>query len=382
MSGFNTFIVATVGTSMLTNLRRELAWRPDQPATDREAEEAFHQASAFLRQQDPAARVCGAEINSINYLLNGRENSAVRVEPPVELCLLVSDTPEGEWSGRVLKHYFEHWDSVCAVNCRTIEGLQHTDPKRFAHTGLRNLVRLAAWCLSYAHRRQPAALRLIDATGGYKAQISFAGLLGQALHVPVVYLFEQFPYCIEMPPLPVSFDRSLWLEHYWLFKRLSGEDHLPVAEVPRADVDDRIWQLLDRETIDGVEYVALSPILEVMHQGFELQPPENAEKPPPSDLAAPAKLHIKEAEMPHAPKGSRQRMERLALLDWVTRVENVKFVDTARSCVKPGATQRLDEILLIHSDGNLGLEIKLTTTCTTSSHRAWCLEHLRRLLAE
>lgn len=379
MSQFNTFIVATVGTSMLTNLRRELGWRPDQPATD--CEQAFHQAVAFLRQKDPADRLCGAEINSINHLLRGQQTSAGVVEPPAELCLLVSDTPEGHWTGRVLKHYFDHWDTTAAVTCHTIEGLQHQDPKNFAHLGLRNLVRLAARCLADAHRRQPSALRLIDATGGYKAQISFAGLLGQALHVPVVYLFEQFPYCIEMPPLPVSFDRSLWLEHYWLFHQLSGESVVPADSVPRRDVDDRIWHLLDREVIDGVEYLALSPILEVMHQGFELSLPENAQEPPPTDLDPAQKLRINRAEMSHAPDRSDGFLRRLADLPWVTCVQNIRFVNTARSHVKSGATDALNEILVVYSDGTKGLEIKLTTTCTTQGHRAWCLESLRQLLA-
>lgn len=381
MSHFNTFVVATVGTSMLTNLRRELGWRPDQPANDREREENFHQATAFLHRQDPADRVCGAEINSINHLLKGQRTSAGEVKAPAEICLLVSDTPEGQWSGRVLKHYFEDWNTIVAVASYTVEALQHDDPKRFAHTGLRNLVRLAAQHLDEARRRQPNALRLIDATGGYKAQISFAGLLGQALNVPVVYLFEQFPYCIEMPPLPVSFDRGLWLEHYWLFQKLATENVTPVSEISRQDVDPRIWELLDRETINGLEYVALSPILEVMHQGFELSPPEHAEEPPSSDLEPAEKLRISEAEMSHAPKNSAECMRRLADIPWVRRVENIEFVNTARSSVKSGGTDTVSEILLVYSDGNLGLKIKLTTTCTTQAHRDWCLDHLRQLLA-
>ena len=54
----------------------------------------------------------------------------------------------------------------------------------------------------------------INATGGYKAQISFAGMIGQALGIPVYYLFEKFSKVIKLPPQPVALDLSLWLENY------------------------------------------------------------------------------------------------------------------------------------------------------------------------
>jgi len=371
-----TYILATVGTSLLTNLRKELGWPQDELPDPRKA-------VAFLKKRQPSERVCGAEINSINHLLQGQKTSVGTVEKPVEIHFLVSDTPEGEWSGRVLKLYFEGWpkDSVEKVGCTTVQRLQDADAQAFAHHGLRNLVKEAARLLADAQRRAPHALRLIDATGGYKAQISFATLLGQAFGVPVVYLFERFPHCIEMPPLPVSFDRSLWIEHYWLFKKLSDELCLPADQVRRSDVDDRLWQLLDHETVDGVECIALSPILEVMHQGFELRPPEALQEPPPSDRPPEQKLRINEAEMAHAPHNSRKCMERLARLPWVTRVENIRFVNTAQSKVKSGATDAVDEILVVYSDGNKGIEIKLSTTCRLQAQRQWCLEQLRRQLS-
>jgi len=325
-----TYVLATVGTSLLTNLRREMNLPPDKLPADQSA-------VALLRTKDPNDRLCGAEINSIANLLAGETLSAGTTRPPAGLQFLVSDTAEGQWCGRVLTLYFRHYRGVEEVAWEVVRDLTDADPRRFAHQGLRSLVKLAAKHLQRAQEREPTALRLIDATGGYKAQISFAGLIGQVLKVPVVYLFERFTHCIEMPPLPVDFDRSLWIEHYSLFRRLSEEPILPARDFYREDRESRLWPLLDHEQIDGEEYVSLSPILELMHQGFELVPPVGLEEPPASDLPPEAKLHLNRAEMAHAPAGSDQVALRLAQLPWVTRVENLRFVNTAvRSRVKPG----------------------------------------------
>lgn len=368
------YILCTVGTSMLGNLRRELGLAPEALPTEQAA-------LACLRGHDGHDRLCGAEINSLTGLLDGQRLSAGTVEPPAELHLLVSDTAEGTWIGRVLEAYWRKADGIVAVGCTRLDGLDDADPAVFAHRGLRSLVREACALLADARRREPAALRVINATGGYKAQISFAGLIGQTLKVPVVYQFERFPGCIELPPLPVDFDRSLWLEHYATFERLSESGLVEWSEVQRAELPPKIAGLLDRETIDGVECVALSPILELMHQGFLLQPPVISEPPPDAGLDPARKPHINRAEMAHAPRGSERAIERLAAPAWVTHVENLRFVNTARSFVKLSDTTPLNEFRVVHSDGDKGLELRVLTTCATPGQREWCAEELRRLLA-
>jgi len=366
----NAFVLATVGTSLVTNLRKQLALDNDSVPDER-------QAHGFLRQQDPRDHVCGAEVNSIIHLLAGQRLSAGTIRPPVRLCFLVSDTPEGEWAGLVLQHYFEQNPDVESAECETVVGLTGTEPKRFAREGLRNLVKLVAAKLDRTRSEDPSALRVIDATGGYKAQISFAGLIGQALKVPVVYLFEQFPYCIEMPPLPVDFDRGLWIENFGLFEYLCEESYVPVTELPR-DLDRRIGDLLDRETADGDEYASLSPVLELMHQSFLLTEPVGTAQPPEAQLAPEEKLRLTEAHMPHAPNGSRERAKQLAGLPWVTSVESIGYENTGcRWRVQTGGVQEVGEILVLHGDGDMALKMRLKTTATSNAERAWCVEQLR-----
>jgi len=367
-----TYIVATVGTSLLSSMRRELQLAP---------EALPHKAAAldFLGSRAATDRACGAEVNSLAHLLAGQKLTSGSVEPPVEVTLLVSDTEEGEWTGSVLGSYLSRRPDVERAGALAIQGLRGDSPSTFAQEGLRNLVRLAAQCLTDAEKRSPGALRLLDTTGGYKAQVAFAGLIGQVLRVPVVYLFEQFPRCIELPPLPVDFDRSLWIEHYGLFRLLSEEGYLAVQDVELSEVDPRIRDLLDRERIDGVEYLALSPMLELMHQGFWHTEPVGLEEPPPTEVPYGKKLHLVEKELPHAPKGTLEQCERLALLPWVERVKNGVYLNTReRWRVRPGGTDDISQIVCVYGDGsNKGNEIVLWTTARTNPQRQWCLDRLK-----
>ncbi len=87
------------------------------------------------------------------------------------------------------------------VEFKAVEQLQDQRPKDFKVHGLRNLVRAIG---SYIQRFGGADQIAIDATGGYKAQIAIALLIGQALNIPVYYKHERFPEIIDFPPMPIS----------------------------------------------------------------------------------------------------------------------------------------------------------------------------------
>ena len=82
------------------------------------------------------------------------------------------------------------------VEAREIDDLQDADPKRFRTKGLRNLAKVVCGVI----RDYGAANCAINATGGYKAQIAIAVLMGQALGVPVYYKHERFDEIIAFPP--------------------------------------------------------------------------------------------------------------------------------------------------------------------------------------
>jgi hypothetical protein len=120
----------------------------------------------------------------------------------------------------------------------------------------------------------------INATGGYKAQISFAGMIGQALEIPVYYLFEKFSEVIELPPQPVSLDLAFWLNNYLLFEQLETEQTIKKSEIEGENENEYIQALLDNEyiqalwdeeQIDGVTYVSLSAMGVLFNERCRLQ---------------------------------------------------------------------------------------------------------------
>src|SRR5438093_1489422 len=81
--------------------------------------------------------------------------------------------------------------------------------------GTRLIVRNLAKAVCQIIRDHGASSCAINATGGYKAQIAIAVLMGQALGVPVYYKHERFDEIIAFPPMPVALDFEVWM-------RLSG----------------------------------------------------------------------------------------------------------------------------------------------------------------
>jgi len=369
-----TYVLTTVGVSLLGQIRNKFEISDGKLPDER-------QVVAFLRKHKPEDRECGAEINSLAALLSGTQLSTGTPEAPAAVQLLVSDTDEGEWVGQVLCQYLPKWQGpkIEDVQMARVSQLNGEDYKSFANQGLKSLVTQAIECLKSAETKWPEAKRVINATGGYKAQISFAGLIGQVMDVPVVYLFEHFAQCIELQPLPVAFDRGLWLENYWLFNALAEKGEMVEwRRVCNYQVDKRIADLLIRVEIDGKEYVELSPILELLHQGFKSTPPEEMEQPPDSGINPADKLKI--APDHHRPNGAKTRFQQLAELPWVKRVETIELANTPISRPKSGGNTAVNEILVIHSDGSKGVEIRLITTCSTDAERNWCLEELKTVM--
>lgn len=369
----NTYVLATAGTSMLAYVRTGLKLPPDELPDVREA-------VAWLRQHEPSDRLCGAEINSLHHIISGTELTAGTTRPPVGACFLVSDTEEGEWVGKALAQFAGKMSGVEETETILVEGLDGKDPQRFATEGLRSLMRETTRRLEETREANPGVMRVLDATGGYKAQMMFIGLIGLVTQVPVIYRFSGFDGCIELPPMPVDFDKGLWRENRWLFDTLSDEGMVPLQRLEGRHIPSQIARLLDYEEIDGEQYVAMSAVLELMHQGFLLVPPQGLKEPPDSGLDPDEKLHITQHETPHQPKGTDTMYRRLAELPWVRRVENIRFVDTAETFrVKEGGVNQVNEILVTHGDGDLGVDIRLITTCTNDAEREWCLEELGTL---
>lgn len=253
-------IISTVGTSLLTNLMR-LEGEDYEDLTRAYSDRDSGQIARNLRLLHPDNRICGAEINSLNDLLV----RDIVQNPPNNLHFCVSETEDGGLLGSILKSYYEgqNWQ----VYIHTIEGLQDTKPGVFRTLGLRNLVRKIGEIV----RNAGANYTAINATGGYKAQIAVAAIIGQTLRIPVYYKHERFSEIIGFPPLPINFDYDLLGQQAALLDSLEKGELFKTVET---EIDSSLRVLLEEvETDDNEKLWALAPIGQIYLEGFRLRNP-------------------------------------------------------------------------------------------------------------
>lgn len=250
-------LITTAGTSLMGNL----AQLPDGSSLKNCL--TLKKAPQLARELcllDENERICGAEINSVSSIL-----AQNLLHDRFFHIILVSDTEPGDFVGQVLEHYYttrhNKKSRFTNVEVYRVEGLTSHDARTFKNQGLKNLVRLMG---STVRAHGPHRI-LINATGGYKAQISFAGMIGQALDIPVCYMFEKFGEVIILPPQPVSFDFDFWLAYYPLFSLLNGV----MEKDNRWDLpDERFQSLVDYIAIDGKHLYELTPTGQLFHETF------------------------------------------------------------------------------------------------------------------
>ncbi|MEM2941695.1 MAG: putative CRISPR-associated protein [Thermoproteota archaeon] len=242
-------ILTTVGTSLLSNARRDL--KTENP--DR------HQLANYLRLSDPTKTA--AETNSLCRLLKEGD----------DVVFLYSHTEEGELCAKVLEGYFRNK----GYDGRSVEVPDLTySESRFKMRGLRSLV---ATLIEEVRREQSKQRQvLINATGGFKAEIAYATLVGLLFDIPVYYIHEAFGDIIEMPPTPISWDYTLIADYDEFFEWIDTEPR------PSKEVDLRL-KALPREIsmllVEEEGYTFLSPAGEAFYEAYR-EKETRAEKVP------------------------------------------------------------------------------------------------------
>jgi len=175
--------LTTVGTSLLGNARRSLD--PAQPAAV-----ADQQLSNYLSHADPTK--ASAETNSLSRLLHEGDR----------VVFLHSQTDEGRQCAEALQRHFDGQRDYTATLVG-VPDLTYAE-SRFKMRGLRSLV---ATLISLIRKERASGREvLVNATGGFKAEIAYATLVGLLFDVPVYYIHEAFQDIIEMPPTPIGWD--------------------------------------------------------------------------------------------------------------------------------------------------------------------------------
>jgi putative CRISPR-associated protein (TIGR02619 family) len=254
-------LICTVGTSLLNNLKHS----ENEQVKDWFNAKNWNALSLWLLQQENFERICGAEINSITSIVSKK-----LIDDYQNLIFLVSETDGGRQIGQLLKLYYENRINAItfsSVDIRELKGLRDDDVNSFQKIGLKNLVKEIS---QEARNFDPSSIA-INATGGYKAQISFAGMIGQALGIPVYYLFEKFSEIIELPPQPISLDLGFWLDNYTNFSLLEEENIVKKSDLEFDWQDPKLDSLLDQEKINQEPWISLSAMGILFHEQARLQ---------------------------------------------------------------------------------------------------------------
>jgi putative CRISPR-associated protein (TIGR02619 family) len=231
-------ILTTVGTSLLNNAARTLAGQtPDA-----------RQLANFLRHTPAAA--ASAETNSLSRLV--REGDRI--------LFLRSQTDEGKQCAEALaRHYAGLGYSSTVLE---VPDLTYAE-SRFKIRGLRSLV--ATLSEQIHQERDQGRQVLINATGGFKAEIAYATLVGLLFNVPVFYIHEAFRDIIEMPPTPIGWDYSLLADYEDFFSWIDADLR------PSGEVDARLRGLPPEVRLllaDEEGFTLLSPAGEAFYEAY------------------------------------------------------------------------------------------------------------------
>lgn len=361
-------LICTVGTSLITN-----ALRGDDTVLKKHIENRNVQGAVEeLLKCKPDEKKCGAEINSINSIIKkGHSRNCSK-------CIfLVSDSEKGKFTGAVLDLYISSGKSPLKFNesqYKVIEGLSDDDVNSFRNVGLKNLVRLIS---QQARFLNPENI-LINATGGYKAQISFAGIIGQALGIPVAYMHEFFPDVIILPPQPVNLDMNFWLSYGEEFFELNMGTN--ITEAHFTETDQRFEPLIESIDVDGKMLTALNVTGQLFHETFTGAFMQKKEDILPLACDMPAEK--KDLTFEDSNKGKHKGLE-----NYLAKIKREKFVKSITTNYynkdlnetnrfRISSQCRPDQIEGVYSNDGVTTKFFISTTAENGFQRRACLNFL------
>jgi putative CRISPR-associated protein (TIGR02619 family) len=172
------------------------------------------------------------EGDSLRSALSAEIHSLVRIglDQCCRVILLASATDDGHACALAIRRYLEdRWPSL-EVDVFPVPGMQVSDPRLFKQQGA---VEYCKRCLDVVNRYGRENV-ILNPTGGYKALVPYAVLVGMLKRVPCRYIFEQSSVLMDLPPLPVEFQRGLFEVYRNVFERIEQETTIPRLEWERS----------------------------------------------------------------------------------------------------------------------------------------------------
>jgi len=362
-------IITPIGTSLLRNFSFNntdfnLIELRGKTADDKKVEEYFKTYNKdviqYMSSKDEDQSSC-AETRSIESFLNEYEQNELD-----GITMLPTDTAESYLAYMFLEKYMK--SKGYKIHCRVIKKLSYSDPKSFQTKGLKNL--LEQLKLSIIQIRKDKVIPIINATAGFKAESAMVLLMAQFLKVDVFYIHELMKdHTVVFPNLPVEIEKSFWDDWKPVIKAVLDADRSDSGVLDISEFNEMIKYLdLNKaeflfEINEEFGGVSLSVLGFLIAEGFDLELEEIKLKD--SGISQVDRLDLNEREMHHISRGGKQCMEKIAELDFVKKVKNIKLENTAESRIKVKYDGRdPGEVQLTHSDGSVGLGIVVKTTAS------------------
>jgi len=353
-------IITTTGTSLLTNAARRLK-KEAALITD----EDLH---LFWKQVGVEA--ASAETNSLLKIAHPNE----------EIVLLYTSTLEGERCAVEVQRYLQSqkWSQV---HLRKLP-LEKNEAQFESH-GLRELVNILIDEIGKGQREKREVI--INATGGFKAEIAYTTMVGMIFEVPVKYIYQDFQKPITFPALPVSWNIDLLLGYdsffQWLDeeprKQLEVEQRLKAIPEPERD---RVIALLLTPDSEGCIY--LSPAGEILWRRVNQQREigELGEEPSASKVACKDKISNSLDEVKHHyPKETLKFAQNVAELPPVEEIIGGNFENTTMRRVKRVFDDGTIQVLWADNKKATNITIRTTARGLAQTLR-FCDKYIRPLL--
>ena len=335
-------IITTTGTSLLSNATRELKKKKGESCAEDELQN-------YLKSVGPEK--ASAETKSLLKIANSTD----------EVVLLYTKTINGELCAQVISRYLKSnkWSNIALRELPLEE-----NEAQFERRGLRELVNILIEEITKAQRENREVI--INATGGFKAEIAYTTIVGMIFQVPVKYIYQLFEQPITFPSLPISWDINLLLEYESFFqwideeprKNLEVEKRLKI--IPELERNQVQQLLLPADENNEIMLSAAGDILwKRVAQQRELA--EFIEDTSPSKIPIADKISSSLNEVKHHfPKGTRKFVEKIAQVEAVEEIISGNFENTTNKRIK-----KIDDdgsIRLLWADNEKAVNLFLRTT--------------------
>lgn len=348
-------ILTTVGTSLLTNPDRPWAgWRHKQPLPKSDV------VDNWLQRADPIK--ASAEIHTW-YRLGLFDADDL---DDIHVALIHSDTPDGRFCAERLATAAKA--KGMQARHRQVDGLDYTDGHKFSR-GLRQLARVIG---EEIKRGRAVGSVELAATGGFKAEIAVANLVGAISETPVHYLYQEFSSIVTIEPIPVAL-RADWIREgagrglLEAFK--TADDLIPMSRIESLlKQDERLLHLVE---IDS-DLAALNLLGELALRLIE-SPFDNW--PPTTNISPDDKKRL-DSGAHHRPSGWQQVVDTLAQCRYVTSIRYEGKITGGSLKEAPDN----DSDLIHRIEGSPPLTLRISTTAKTSDQRRLVQQLLRKEL--